>query len=95
MDISGGRAGLSDPYGPCCRRALSQQHGFRWQPSPQSSAWPLVVTRATGSHTDPVRSKTTDTDMSLSGSTGLDTHISLVLTTVQSPVPHFPFSPMP
>lgn len=43
--------------------ANRQQHGFRWQYIPETSAWPSEVIWATDINTGPGCSRTTDPDM--------------------------------
>lgn len=52
--------------------ALGHQHGPMQQPRPGTSAWLLVVTCATNIDSDLCCCKSTDSDLELSGPTGLD-----------------------
>lgn len=62
------------PKGPGLLRATvgKVRANIRWHPQPQTSTWPLIVTRAMDINTDPGYSRNTLPVMALSGSPGLD-----------------------
>lgn len=63
--------------------ALRHSHGFRWQPRPQTFAWPLVIPWAMDINTDS-SCKTRKSDMALSSSLGQVVNIASGVSTGHS-----------